>query len=655
LDLRDWDLTNDGILNISGEWEFYWNQLLIPEDIEKLKQTDRIEACRTGFLKMPGSWKGYLVNGETLPGDGYATFRLRVLMNSQEDPLAFYLKYINSAFKLYINGQEITSQGVVGKEPRSSKPSSVRSKAVYTPSEGQMDILLQVSNYHLRKGGILSPVVLGYEKDIREKRETGLALDLILIGSFIVMAFYHFWLYLIRRKERSPFYFWLFCLLVALFTSLMNEKSFSLLFPGASFEMEYFLLYSTLVFSIPLFYSFTHSLYPRETSKFYLIVIYGFSLTSFGVVIFAGVRMASEILPYYLLLVLISIVYISKCIITAIKRKREGSLVLFAGFLVFGLSVVNDVFNEYDLIHTNGLVALGLFVLIFSEALLFSLRSAKAFTKVETISKELEKQNIILKREIAERKQAEKELWMASKQANAANQAKTEFLANISHELRTPMHGILAYSKKGIKKMDLVSQDKLFHYFSQINTAGNRLMILLNNLLDLSKLESGKVDYQMERQDINKLIQVIVSDFASAAEEKDQVIEIQENVKSNIATFDWNKIGQVLSNLILNAIKYTPDGKKITISMEESQIDIKNEKSPAVKIQVKDQGVGIPNNELELVFDKFIQSSKTNTGAGGTGLGLSICKEIVESHGGVIWAEHNPEGQGSIFVFKLHH
>jgi signal transduction histidine kinase len=232
----------------------------------------------------------------------------------------------------------------------------------------------------------------------------------------------------------------------------------------------------------------------------------------------------------------------------------------------------------------------------------------------------------------------------SSRAANAASEAKSLFLANMSHEIRTPLHGILSFARFGIRKSESATREKLLGYFNSIETSGSTLLSLLDDLLDLSKLESGVLELERSPTDLRQVVQLVADEFSSLFRERNLVFRWSVPDRPIDACVDAQRLKQVIRNLLSNASRFSPEGGTIAVEMDASP--------DLARIIVRDEGPGIPADELETVFDKFIQSSYTKTGAGGTGLGLSICAEIVDAHDGRIWAENNDE-EGASFTIEL--
>lgn len=259
----------------------------------------------------------------------------------------------------------------------------------------------------------------------------------------------------------------------------------------------------------------------------------------------------------------------------------------------------------------------------------------------------IELENKVLSRTVNMKKAISK-AKTAVTEAKIANEAKSTFLANMSHELRTPLHGILSFADLGSSKIDQVEKEKIKQYFDLIAESGQRLLLLLNDLLDLEKLESGRVEMNMTDNSLLSTTKSVIKQQDALIRQKELEVTITTGDIPETSVYDDEKITQVIQNLLSNAIKFSPQGGQISIHLDSEKLEDEN----MVRFVIEDDGIGIPEAELDSVFDKFIQSSKTQTGAGGTGLGLSICLEIIKAHHGLIKAETRAE-TGTRFIFCI--
>ena len=232
------------------------------------------------------------------------------------------------------------------------------------------------------------------------------------------------------------------------------------------------------------------------------------------------------------------------------------------------------------------------------------------------------------------------DLNQARIRAEEADRAKSEFLANMSHELRTPLHSILSFSQFGMERLGKVDNEKIRSYLEKIHYSGEIQLNLVNDLLDLARLESNSQELFFKQYNLYLLIKSVMAELSSLYENKNIRVSIISEENELYIQCDSSKIMQLIRNLLGNAIKFSPQNSEISIICER--------KADSIKMTVKDQGPGVPDAEKELIFDKFNQSSRTRTGAGGTGLGLAICAQIIDAHKGQIWVE-DTESEGAAF------
>lgn len=251
---------------------------------------------------------------------------------------------------------------------------------------------------------------------------------------------------------------------------------------------------------------------------------------------------------------------------------------------------------------------------------------------------------IAIQKDITKRKQVEEELLQAKEKAEESDRLKSAFLANMSHEIRTPMNGILGFAAL-LKEPNLTS-DELQEYIQTIQISGERMLNTINSIVDVSRIESGLISINFGEANINERLEFIFRFFKPEAEAKGLKFSIKTGLSSKEATIltDNEKVYGVLTNLVKNAIKFTYDG-----SIEFGY----TKKGANLEFFVKDTGIGIKQNQIDIIFERFRQGSESiNRGFEGSGLGLSICKSYVEMLDGKIWVE-SEEGQGSTFYFSI--
>ena len=625
LDLSNWDFEKDGTVKLNGNWEFYWKQLLEPNDFKQ-----KVQPVKTGYFDIPGSWNDYEIDQKKISGTGYGTFRLIVKVKNEESIYGLKMLHMATAYQMWIDDAILLSNGKVGKSYETMVPQYLPKISMFSPQDKTIQIVLQVSNFYHRKGGPWEVIEFGRGDQIIKKREFRINFELFLFGALLIMAIYHFGLYIFRRKDKSTLYFGFVCLAIIGRVLIHGERFLISIFPNINWEFALKIEYICFYMFIPLFMMFFEKLFPLEFSKILLRISQwlGFVFIMFVAVMPASINSYS--IPFYQIITVVFGIYLHYVLIKAIIKKREGAFLLLTGGVFFFLAYINDILVANEFYYSIHLVPLGLFVFITSQSIILSKRFSNAFSTVEIQSDQL--------------KINEKELKAKNEALLNSSKIKDMFLANTSHELRTPLNGIIGLAESLRDGIAGVLPDKADVNLSMIIHSGRRLANLVNDILDFSKMKNQDLELHLKPVELKSSVEVVLALFEPIMGEKP--IKLLNKISDDIALViaDENRLQQILVNLIGNAIKFTHQGE-VCIAAEV--------KDSYIIIAIEDSGIGIPQENQVQIFESFEQvDASTSRIHGGTGLGLAITKILIELHDGSIRVE-SEVGKGSTFFFTL--
>ncbi len=384
LDLRHWDFDRQGVVRIDGTWEFYWKRFLNTPEKSPAAPRQLI------YGNVPSSWNQYTLDGQNLPGQGYGTYQLRILLPDSIQEVALFLLNFGTAYELYANNHLITTNGRVGASRERMQPYVLPKVCNLPVKSDTLDISIQVSNFHHKLGGFLNSIQLGPKTQIEVRRDRLVTVDILLAGSLLIMAVYHFGIFLLRRQDLSALYFSLTSLILGFRTLITDERYFLHLFPETPWELTYRLEYLTLYVGFPIFFRFFYSVYPQEFSKKLLKVVDAVFGVLTALVLFTPVLVFSQTTPYVQYIMVALGLYVLYALTKAIWHRRNAAYIFLFGYLIFFLTVSNDILYSIHVIQTGYWVPYGLLLFSFAQSLALSIKYARSFSIVEELSSTLE-------------------------------------------------------------------------------------------------------------------------------------------------------------------------------------------------------------------------------------------------------------------------
>lgn len=659
IDLNHWDFYNDGVISLDGDWSFYWQQLLIPDDLKQVH-------TNPPTLNVPSYWSDQEIQDIQLSHTGYGTYHLRTYLPKEAigQRLAFYMPVTMTSYQLWIDGELVSQNGKTGTTKQETEPKYIPTIIPHQPRHQEIDIVLQVSNFHHRDGGTWDSLKLGTYSNIKNIQLSNIVTELILIGALLIAAGYHLSLNLFRRKNKINLYFGTLCLLIAIRIPVTGEMLLYQYFPKLSWSVGLKLEYLAFYLCVGILILYVQSMFPSESNKKTVKTYVWISSIFSCFVLLTPPYLFTQSAIIYQLFTLIVVGYCMLIFIRAAHNKQEGAKLTIILFIFFSLTIINDILHNKQIISSFNMAPLGILFLILGQSVILSIRLSKAFNKVEELSAQQQKWQQELENKVIERtKDLETTLQrLTETQSQLVEGEKMRSLGNlvagVAHEINTPLGiSVTATSHLEGKTKEIINilnqnQMKKSDLLKYLNSADEALSIIQPNLYRASEL-------------IRSFKQVAVdqsSDYERSVNVRDYIDEIINSLKPNIKkvnaivelTCDENitlhcnpgNLSQIFTNLIMNSINHAFEKQHLN---QEIKINITSD-DQFIVFRYSDNGKGMDETTKSQIFEPFFT---TKRGQGGSGLGMHIVYNIInQSLQGKIEC-HSDLHVGTTFIITL--
>lgn len=617
IDLSDWDFNKNGNVKLNGEWEFYPNNLLTPEDFKNKSLPQRF------YINVPNRWVSE-VNNNIISDKGIGTYRLRVKVNKNVYMYGLKTTNIRSSSKIFIGGREAAVSGNTASSIKEGYVSNVVPIVTFFSCESDtLDIIIQVANLDYYNGGIIQNIYLGSEEKILDYNFKLNVLDMITISFLMISAIYYFGIYIKRKADKRFIYFSIACMAYSYITATSNEKIFNKLFNFLPFMLIIKIKTAMVCLSIIFI-----SLFLREMCKDFIPINYMKAIVAMmtiniGLLLLTPTKFIALFENGIGLLNILVYILIVGLILRAIALKKYGKLnrksaiFLFSTAILMTFQYISTALYFYSVTTRNIVPIFTFFTLLFGIAVMLSEEYTKAYFELEIMSHKL----------------------------MAAGKIKDEFLINTSHEFKTPLHVIINIAQAILNRSDGKITKKQEENLSYIVSTATRLSSLVNDIIDFQSLQNGSLRFNKKAFDINGTVQAVI-DVLEYMRKGDGVKLINSIPVGKYYVYtDENRLKQIFVNLISNSLKYTEKGY---VEIKADIID------NYIYINVHDTGIGIDENAQKQLFKESKYTGEINfTNYTSSGLGLSISKLLASNMGGDLYLKWSVPDKGSIFIIKL--
>jgi signal transduction histidine kinase len=651
LDLRKVDNPEHFIIKLNGDWEFYWNKMLRPNDFKTGS------AKPDYYGKVPSYWTDYPQESVKTDKFGYATYRLTVLFpKGFNKPLAIDLPVFDSSYDIYLNGKYYGGNGTPGKSADETKPEYRRNFFRFNTGTDSLKIIINVANYSHRRGGFWLPVKLGTFSEVQKQLANGWAVEWAVISLLLGFSLFFLFFFIISPKEKIMLFFSMTTIGLALrplFTSnylIHNLINMDWIWIN---RCEYLGLFVILIGWV----WYVMNLYPSKFFRIIAWVITALFALAFIMTLFLPVSIFSYSTVAYYPCMILSISYL---LFMSFKGSLKHNVIDIAYFLAFILLFVGGLHDmRVSLGKSNSNIGYSLTYIIvlfvFIQAVILLYKWVRAFKDKEKLQNELEFLNKNLEQLVNERTQELKNrneeiekqnsmIAIQNKQLSDTIQLKNRIFSVIAHDLRSPVVNIL-YMLNLLKEKEY--KEKYDAFANSSIQYAQMVISLLENMLVWGRDQEDKIKFSPEKRDLADIILTNLSIFKETSDKKEIAVNFTQ-VGNSLAYFDKDLLDMIIRNLLSNAVKYTPRGGRISILLKE-----KTQNSEYMMLKICDNGIGIPEIKQKYLFTSAeIESTPGTENEKGTGLGLKLCYELVKINNGTIVIE-SKTGEGTCFIITL--